>query len=111
MKIILNRNEVYNIKKLISTIGESCGDDVSRVMEMVDNQITTKKYILTMITGQFTLEIKEEFILGLINIANSFMVESSETIKACVTLLHTLVPTFDKYTKQYQKFMEEYKEV
>lgn len=111
MKLVLNRNEVLEIKKLISTMGDICGDDVSRVMEEVDKQVTTKKCIMTMITGQFTLEIREEFIIGLLNITNNLAKESAPVLKACVSLCQALVPTFTKYNSQYKDFFNQYEEI
>lgn len=110
MKLVLNRNEVLEIKRLASTMGEICGDDVSRVMDMVDKQITTKKMIMTMITGQFTLEIREEFVVGLLNITNNLAKESAPILKACINLCKALTPTLVKYGSQYESFLEEYEE-
>lgn len=110
MKLVLNRNEVLELKKLASTMGNICGDDVSRVMEMVDKQITTKKFIMSMVTGQFTFEVKEEFIVGLLNITNELAIECSPVLKACVNLGQALVPTFTKFAPQYASFMEQYRD-
>lgn len=110
MKLILNRNEVIEIKKLASTIGDICGDNVNRVMDMVDRELTTKKFIMTMITGQFTLEIKEEFIVGLLTITNNLVKDSSPILKACVTLGEALSPIFMKYSSQYKQFLNQYKD-
>lgn len=110
MKLILNRNEVLELKRLVSTMGDICGDDVSRVMETVDKQLTTKKFVMSMITGQFTFEVKEEFIIGLLNITNELAIECSPVLKACVSLGQALVPTFTKFAPKYESFMEQYRD-
>lgn len=110
MKLVLNRDEIMELKKLASTMGDICGDDVSRVMEMVDKQITTKKFIISMITGQFTFEVKEEFIVGLLNITNDLAKDCAPVLKACVNLGQALVPTFAKYSPQYKNYMDLYED-
>ena len=106
VKLVLNRNEVLELKKLASTMGNICGDDVSRVMEMVDKQITTKKFIMSMVTGQFTFEVKEEFIVGLLNITNELVAVDEIVFSSysdAETIFYRIMEGFKKYNNSVDK--------
>lgn len=110
MKIISNREEIKSLRKLASTINDINGIPANRVKELVDEKITTKAYIMTMLTGQLTIELNEEMVLEFLAITNDLLGESSPIFKACLSLGEALAPTFMKYGKKYNKLVDKYSE-
>lgn len=110
MKIILNRGEVKSLRRLANSIEQIEGMPVDRATELVDKTISTKAYMLSMVTGQLTIELKEEVVLECLAITNSLVTESSPILKAVYSLGQALAPTFEKYGKRYSEFFAKYRE-
>lgn len=108
MKIVLNREEIKSLRKLANTINDINGIPVDRVKELVDQTITTKAYVLSMLTGQITIELNEEMVLEFLAITNALMTESAPILKAVYSLGQALAPTFDKYGERYAEFINRY---
>lgn len=110
MKIILNREEIKSLRNLANTMDDINGIPVDRVKELVDQTITTKAYVVSMITGQMTIDLREEMVLEFLAITNSLLGESSPILKACFSLGQALAPTFEKYGYRYAEFFNRYSE-
>lgn len=108
MRISLTRKEITAFKNLANTMDSIEGAPVSRVTEYIDKQMTTKAYILSMITGNLTIEINEDMLLEFLAITNAFMKESSPILKAIFNLGQALAPTTIKYSERYSEFFDRY---
>lgn len=108
MKIVLNREEIKSLRKLANTINDINGIPVDRAKELVDQTVTTKAYILSMLTGQMTIELNEEMVLEFLAITNALMADSAPILKDVHSLGQALAPTFDKYGERYAEFINRY---
>ncbi len=110
MKIVLNKEEIKSIRNLVNTIDDINGVPASRVKELVDQTITTRAYIASILTGQLTIELNEEMTLEFLTITNSLLKESTPILKACFSLGQALAPTFNNYGSKYIEFFNRYSE-
>ena len=106
MKITFNRQEVKQIRELIKTIENIAGE---RTEEFLDNfKITKKAYLVSMITGELTFDIKEEFSVELLQLVNGLASESAPIFTAMVGLVKALAPTHMKYAERFDDLFNRY---
>lgn len=110
MKIVLNKNEVRELRKLVRTIDNLDGVQTTALKDLADKTVSTKAYILTMLTGEMTIEITEDLVLELLDLTNNFILESTPIFKAIYNLGQALSPMFIKYGERFDKLIEQYQE-
>lgn len=106
MKIVLNREEVRQFRELSKTM---CDIADERVEGFLDNfKITKKAYLVSMVSGELTVEVREEFTTELLELINGVTSESAPAIKAIIGLIKTLVPTQMKYAEKFDDLFNRY---
>lgn len=108
MKLVLNKNEVRELRKLANTIEGINGIPACRVKDLVDQTRTTKAYIFTILTGQVTIELNEEMVLEFLALTNDLAMESAPILKVVYNLGQALSPIFRKYEQKYDDLVSKY---
>lgn len=110
MKIVLNKNEVRELRKLARTIDNLDGVQTTALKDLADKTVSTKAYILTMLTGEMSIEITEDLVLELLDLTNNFLIESTPIFRAIYNLGQALSPMFVKYGQRFDELIEQYQE-
>lgn len=106
MKIILNKQEVKKFREFIKIASAVSGE---RIDNFLDNfSISRKAYLLSMVTGELTFEVKEEFVVEFMELINSLTSESAPILTAMVGLGKALIPTQMKYAEKFGEFFNKY---
>ena len=110
MKIVLNKNEVRELRKLARAIDNLDGVQTTALKDLADKTVSTKAYILTMLTGEMSIEITEDLVVELLDLTNNFILESTPIFRAIYNLGQALSPMFIKYGERFDKLIEQYQE-
>jgi len=108
MKIVLNREEIKQLRKLANTLDSIEGTPVKQYLE--DFKVTKKAYVMAMITGELTIDVEPNMITGFTELLNNFMVEVSPFMTALIGLYKAMMPACDKYDSKFQEFFNKYRE-
>lgn len=108
MKIVLNKTEVKAYKEFFETVDAIEGIPSESIDILKDQILSTKSMVMTLITGQLTIEIPQDLIIGLIGITTEFIKESTPALRAIISLVKALKPSAKKYTENLKKIAVEY---
>lgn len=106
MKIKLNRQEINQIRELAKTMDSITGEKTGQFLDNFN--ITRKAYLVSMVTGELTIEIKEEFSVELLQLVNGVATDSAPMFTAITGLLKALVPIQKKYTEKFNDLFNRY---
>lgn len=108
MKIMLNRKEMKALKELANTLDSIQGLPTTQYLE--DFKVSKKAYVMAMITGELTIEIRPEMVSEFLELANNFAMEVAPFMTALTGLYKAMVPACEKYDNKFTNFFGKYRE-
>lgn len=109
MKIVLNRQEVIALRELTKTMDSIQGSPTIKEY-LEDFKISKKAYIMSMVTGEMTIETTPELIVELLGVINNFYKEITPFMTAIIGLCKAMVPAYTRYDIRFTEFFNKYRE-
>lgn len=108
MKITLNRKEMHALKEFANTIDSIQGLPDTKYFK--DFKVSKKAYVMAMVTGELTIEVRPEMVSEFLELSNDFAIEVAPFMTALIGLYRAMAPACNKYDKKFEEFFNKYRE-
>lgn len=109
MKLIVSKKELKALKNLTEIIEDIEG--VSTDINLSDKILVSKKsFIIGIFTGEYVIELREEFVSDYINLITKFVSIASPVLKTLHSTAMQLAPIVSNFKPEVAEFIAKYDE-